>query len=475
VSGPADAGGRHVLVVGGGVAGITAALDCADAGARVTLVEVRRRLGGAAYSVHREGLHMDNGQHVFLRGCIAYRGLLARLGSTPLTAVQPRLRIPVLRPGHEPYVLRRGGLPAPAHLGWALARYPHLTLRARAGAARAALALMRIDADEPELDGRLLGQWLARHGQDERAIAALWDLIALPTLNLPAAEASLALGVFVFQQGLLTSADAGDIGFHVGTLSQILDAPARAALARAGVDVRLGWGAERIACRESGVEVHGRGDAGTLNGDALVLAVPHARAAGLLSPLIGEQAERWRGLGSSPIVNLHVLFDREVCEHQFAAGVHTPVQYVFDRSAAGGAPPGMQYLAVSLSGARAEMAMSVDELGARYVPAIEALLPRARGARVESFRVTREHAATFSAIPGSAALRPGPETTLPGVVLAGTWTATGWPATLESAVLSGHTAATRVLDGFERGTGAGAGGRREPSTGTGAAAIGAAL
>jgi squalene-associated FAD-dependent desaturase len=467
------AGGRHVIVVGGGLAGVTAALDCAQAGASVTLVEVRRRLGGAAYSVHRDGLQMDNGQHVFLRGCVAYRGLLARLGSTPLTAIQPRLRIPVLRPGHEPYVLRRSGLPAPAHLGAALARYPHLPLRARAGAVRAALALMRLRGGERELDSRLLGEWLAQHGQSERAIAALWDLIALPTLNLPAAEASLALGAFVFRQGLLTSADAGDIGFHVGTLSQILDTPARVALARAGVDVRLGWGAERIAHSERGVEVHGRGEAGVVRGDALVLAVPHARAAGLLSPLLGERAERWRGLGASPIVNLHVLFDRVVCEHAFAAGVDTPVQYLFDRSAAGGAPPGMQYLAVSLSGARAEMELSVEQLRARYVPAMQALLPRARRARVESFLVTREHAATFSATPGSAALRPPARTALPGVVLAGTWTATGWPATLEGAVLSGHEAAACVLAGPAAGDGAGAGRRgaqaREAGVGIGAA------
>jgi squalene-associated FAD-dependent desaturase len=401
--------------------------------------------------VQRDGLLMDNGQHVFLRGCLAYRGLLARLGSTPLTAVQRRLEIPVLSPGRKPYVLRRNALPAPAHLGWALARYPYLSLGARVRAVSAALALMRISGDERELDGRLLGAWLAEHGQDERSIGALWDLIALPTLNLPAAEASLALGVFVFQQGLLTSADAGDIGFHVGTLSQIIDAPARAALAHAGVEVRLGWGAERIAHSERGVEVHGRGDAGEVHADALVLAVPHTRAAGLLAPLIGDRAERWRGLGGSPIVNLHVVFDRVVCDHPFAAGVGTPVQYLFDRTSAGGAPQGMQYLAVSLSGARAEMALSVDELRARYVPALGELLPRAREARVESFHVTREHAATFSASPGSGALRPGARTPLPRVVLAGTWTATGWPATLEGAVLSGHEAAARVLAGSPPG------------------------
>ena len=144
-------GTGRVLVIGGGLAGIAAALDCAAAGASVTLLEVRRRLGGAAYSFERDGLELDNGQHVFLRCCPAYRALLARLGSEQLAFVQPRLEIPVLSPGHAPALLRRGSLPAPLHLAGALARYPHLTLGERAGAARAALALMRLDPTDEAL------------------------------------------------------------------------------------------------------------------------------------------------------------------------------------------------------------------------------------------------------------------------------------------------------------------------------------
>ena len=174
-------------------------------------MEVRPRLGGAAYSVSREGLEMDNGQHVFLRCCDAYRSLLARLGSDSLVSVQPRLEIPVLRPGREPYVLRRGSLPPPLHLAGGLARYRHLPLRERLGAARAALALMRLSPAPRTRSSRgsSLGQWLARHGQSPRAIASLWDLIALPTLNLPGREASLELGAFVFRTGLLAERRGG--------------------------------------------------------------------------------------------------------------------------------------------------------------------------------------------------------------------------------------------------------------------------
>jgi squalene-associated FAD-dependent desaturase len=440
-----------VLVIGGGLAGIAAALDCADAGARVTLVEVRRRLGGAAYSFERDGLSIDNGQHVFLRCCAAYRRLLHRLGSEQGVVVQERLRIPVLSPGNEPFVLRRSGLPTPLHLAGSLLRYPHLTLAARASAARAALALGRLDLDDPALERQTLGQWLEAHGQDAGAVAALWDLIALPTLNLPAAQASLALGAFVFQTGLLASASAGDIGFHERPLSETIADPALRALRSAGVDVSLGWRAEAIERAKSGFRVRGTGattddaDAGDRAASAVIVALPHARAAGLLEALHTERAGTLRRLEGSPIVNVHVVYDRPVCEHRFAAGVGTPVQYLFDRSAAGGVSAGCQYLAVSLSGAEEEMRMSVDELRERYLTALSALLPRARDARVESFFVTREHAATFRAVPGIARLRPDARTSTPGLALAGAWTNTGWPATLEGAVKSGHTAARVAL------------------------------
>jgi hydroxysqualene dehydroxylase len=463
-------GGPRIAVLGGGLAGIAAALDCARAGARVTLVEVRPRLGGAAYSFERDGLLIDNGQHVFLRCCTAYRALLARIGGEQGVFLQPRLQIPVVSPGGQVTVLRRSGLPAPLHLARALASYRHLTVAERLRAARAVLALGRLDPDAPELDRQTLGAWLAAHGQDQRTVAALWDLIALPTLNLPASQASLALGAFVFQQGLLERADAGDIGFHRRPLSEIIGEPAERALRTAGVEVKLGWRAERVQATGDGFAVWSSGGPEPAGGDglgadeqgatggseigegealsaaAVIVALPHSRAAALVEPLDPDTAAGARGLASSPIVNLHVVYDRHVCDPPFAAGVDTPVQYVFDRSDAGGVGEGRQYLAVSLSGADRELAMSVDALRERYLPALAELFPRARGAVVERFLATREHAATFRAVPGTAALRPGPQTAVPGLVLAGSWTATGWPATLEGAVRSGHAAALTALN-----------------------------
>jgi len=268
-----------------------------------------------------------------------------------------------------------------------------------------------------------------------------------PTLNARAAGASLALGAFVFRTALLSRADAGDIGFHSASLSEAIGEPAARALAEAGVEVLLGARAEALERIDGGVAVHGAGD--VLAADVGILAVPHARAAALLAELLPDTARRLAALRSSPIVNLHVVYDRPVCEEPFAAAVRTPVQYLLDRTSAGGVPAGCQYLAVSLSDAEREMQMSVDALHDTYLPALRELLPRAREARVERFLVTREHAATFRAAPGVAALRPPARTEVPGLVLAGAWTDTGWPATLEGAVLSGHAAAAEAVRQLE--------------------------
>ncbi|HEX3692998.1 MAG TPA: FAD-dependent oxidoreductase [Solirubrobacteraceae bacterium] len=493
---------RRVVVIGGGVAGIAAALDCADAGAQVTLIEVRPRLGGAAYSFERDGLCLDNGQHVFLRCYTAYRDLLARLGSDRMVEIQPRFAIPVLRPGGQRVTLRRSGLPAPFHLAGALARYSYLTPLQRVRAARAAIALARLDlvaaAVRERADGTSFGQWLAEHGQDERALALLWDLIALPALNVPALQGSLSLGAFTVREGLFSCNDAGDIGFHLRPFGETIAEPAQRVLAAAGVQVRLGTRVEAVRreggppAAPAGGKVFGRGegcggrersavvsagsDAGAKRGaglvvsaagvelvaDAVVCAIPHTRAADLLEPLLGErEASRWRRLGVSPIINVHVVYDRTVCDLPFAAGVETPVQYVFDRTEAvgldadrrspprsgrtAGSPGGQQCLAVSLSGAEREMEMDGEQLRRRYLGALAELFPAARDAEVRSVFVSREHAATFKATPGVDALRPPTRTRVEGLVLAGAWTRTGWPATLEGAVRSGHAAARAAI------------------------------
>ena len=433
----------RVIVVGGGLAGIAASLECARAGAAVTLLESRGRLGGAAYSFVRDGITADNGQHVFLRCCTAYRRLLAEIGAEDCVMLQPRLDIPVLAPGGVRGRLRRSGLPAPLHLAASLARYPLLSVGQRWGVARTMQALRRVDPDDPAADARSFGAWLAEHGQSEAAIDAIWDLIARPTLNLAPADASLAQAAQVFRVGLLQDRAASDVGYARVPLGEIHDRAAGRALAGAGVDVRLRHGATGIEPVSDGFSVSLSG-APALTASAVVLAVQPDRLARIIPGAAGVSADGLEALGSSPIVNLHIVFDRQVTDLAFAAGVRTPVQWFFDRTASSGVSDG-QYLAVSLSAAQDELSMTADELRSRYVGALGELLPEARGARVRTFFVTREHAATFRAAPGARALRPGARTRLSGLAVAGAFTDTGWPATMEGAVRSGLAAAHEVL------------------------------
>jgi protoporphyrinogen oxidase len=273
-------------------------------------------------------------------------------------------------------------------------------------------------------------------------VQALWDLIARPTLNVTADEASLAQAAQVFRTGLLTSASAGDVGWARAPLGDVHDGPARRALDSAGVEVRLRWRVERVVPGGGAWSVEGGGE--RVTADAVVVAVPHDRLEGLLPPGALAAPERLSELGTSPIINLHVAYDRRVMALPFAAAVRSPVQFVFDRTESSGLERG-QLLAISLSAADEDMQRRPEELRARYLPALAALFPAARSASVERFVVTREHAATFRAAPGAKALRPAARTLLPGLALAGAHTTTGWPATMEGAVRSGHTAANEVL------------------------------
>ena len=444
--------GRHAVVVGGGLAGVTAALALADAGVRVTLLEGRPRLGGLAFSFRRGDLTVDNGQHVYLRCCTAYRWFLDRIEGAELAPLQDRLDVPVVdvaRPeGRRLGRLRRDALPVPLHLGRSLAAYPHLSLAERAAVGRAALALKGLDLADPALDDQNFGDWLAAHGQSARAVEALWDLVGVATLNAVAGDASLSLAAMVFKTGLLSDPGAADIGWAHVPLGELHDRLARKALDSAGV---------RTEVRARVASVRADGDGGwsvqvpgeTLRADAVVLAVPQREAYELLPAGALDDPERLLGIDTAPILNVHVVYDRKVLARPFLAALGTPVQWVFDRTAASGLTEG-QYLAVSQSVAQDEIDEPVAVLRERYLPELRRLLPRTRGARVKDFFVTRERAATFVPAPGVGRLRPGVRTKAPGLYLAGAWTATGWPATMEGAVRSGVGAADAALGALGR-------------------------
>jgi squalene-associated FAD-dependent desaturase len=432
-----------VVVVGGGLAGITAALDCADAGAAVTLLESRSRLGGATWSFQRDGVWFDNGQHVFLRCCDEYRALLERLGVAGDVHLQDRFDLPVLRPHARAARLRRNRLPAPAHLVPSLLAYRHLSWHERATAGRAALAMRRLDPADAALDEQTFGSWLAAHGQSPASVARLWDLICVPTLNLPAAEASLALAAKVFRTGLLDDASGSDLGWARVPLGALHADAATRALAERGVDVVPRVHALEVSRRRGTTGFAVRTERGAWHADAAVVAVPNRVAAQLVPEAAAPGAPRgWAALGASPIVNVQVVYDRRVTDLPCAAAVDSPVQFVFDRTEPAGLRRG-QSLGVSISAADAIVGVRADALIARFTAELATLFPAARRANVLDAVVTREQAATFRGVPGTARLRPRAQTAWPGLALAGAWTATGWPATMEGAVRSGH-AASRV-------------------------------
>ncbi|MEU9972055.1 hydroxysqualene dehydroxylase HpnE [Streptomyces sp. NPDC051014] len=439
--------GRTAVVIGGGLAGVTTALALADAGIRVTLLEGRPRLGGLAFSFRRGDLTVDNGQHVYLRCCTAYRWFLDRIESAALAPMQDRLDVPVLdlaKPeGRRLGRLRRDPLPVPLHLGRSLASYPHLSLAERARVGRAALALRALDLGDPALDAQDFGGWLAAHGQSARAVEALWDLVGVATLNAVARDSSLALAAMVFKTGLLSDPGAADIGWAHVPLGELHDELARKALDSAGVRTEVRTRVTSVSHNENGtwsVQVPGE----THTADTVVLAVAQREAYDLLPEGALDAPENLLEIGTAPILNVHVVYDRTVLTKPFFAALGSPVQWVFDRTHASGLREG-QYLALSQSAAQDEIDAPVAVLRERYLPELERLLPGARGAGVKDFFVTRERTATFAPTPGVGRLRPGTRTKAPGLYLAGAWTATGWPATMESAVRSGVNAADAVL------------------------------
>jgi squalene-associated FAD-dependent desaturase len=443
---------RRAVVVGGGLAGITTSLVLAERGWGVTLVEARPRLGGRATSYRRGELTVDNGQHVFLRCCTAYRGLLDRLGAGPetgLTHLQDRLDIPLKSAADAGTArLRRTGLPAPLHLAVALGGYGLLPLRDRAKLGGPAFALRRTDPASLAVDEQGFGHFLREKGQSRAAIDRLWSVISTATLNIAPDDASLALAAKVFRTGLLETNDGADLGYATVPLGRIHDELARKALDAAGVTVLDATKAEPLAdsasTRSVGV-VDRSGQRVELPADAIVLAVPHDVAASLLPT--PHHPTAFAKLGHSPILNIHLRYDRPVLDGPFLAAVDTPAQWIFDRTAASGLDgPAGRYLAVTVSAADDLSETPTRELAALFEAELARLLPKTKQARLEEVFVTREQHATFRQERGSAPLRPGPATGMAGVYLAGAWTATGWPDTMESAVRSGINAARLVVD-----------------------------
>jgi hydroxysqualene dehydroxylase len=422
--------GARVVVAGGGLAGIAAAIEASALGARVTLVERRPYLGGKAFSFTEPGtgVEIDNGQHVHLGCCTAYTALLARLGTIGLTTLQESLHVDVRDRAGRHGVLTERRLPPPLHMAPAFLRYGLLSPAERGRAAAALTALAALGpAGRDALDDITFGEWLRDHGQRDAAIERFWDVVVLPTCNDRSDRVSAALAAFVVTEGLMRTRGGAAIGWSRVGLSQLVDAPTRRQVSHAGGDVLTGRAVARA--HAGGVVLD---DGREMAADAVVLALPPARAQAVCPAALPVDPD----LGHSPIVNVHLWYDRPVLDRPMLAVVDSPVQWMFDRTAMTGEGAPGQHVGLSLSGAHAEMGVPRADLAEAMDREVRALFPGSR-AVLGTWAVTKDPRATFAPSPGQASRRPGPMTPLPGVVLAGAWTATGWPATMEGAVRSG--------------------------------------
>ena len=429
----------RVAVVGGGLAGIAAALSAADAGAQVTLLERRPHLGGLTTSIERDGLSFDNGQHVFLRCCTAYRAFLERIGGSDQVYLQKRLNVPVLGPDGKRSAIWRSDLPAPFHLAVSLLRYQPLSWKERLRLLGPVLALRRMDPRDPSLDTISFAKWLGKRHQSPQAIDRLWNLIIQPTVNVSSNDASLALATQVFRIGFLDRADGADMGWSKVPLAQLHGENARRALDESGVETLLNTSVTSISGSADSFTVET--NSGHVTADRVIVATPPRTAASL--GVVSDVALADE-LGMSPIVNIHFVFDRKVTDLALCACLDSPIEFLFDRTDASGATSG-QCLVVSLSAADRYMTIGSSELAATFLEELHRLLPRSRDAKVVTSVVTREHGATFRATPGIEARRAAIASAVPGVFLAGAWCDTGWPATMEGAVRSGNESALLAL------------------------------
>jgi squalene-associated FAD-dependent desaturase len=403
----------RVAVVGGGLAGLAAALELVEAGHEVVVHEARPTLGGAVQTLpERDGDPQpppDNGQHIALGCCTEYVSFLERIGSAGGVR-RERLALPVIDERG------RASAIAPGPLG--LLRYRHLSLGDKVGVARATQRLAKLEPGDH--DGESFGALLRRLGTSDRSIDRFWDVFVRPALNIPSDDASAALGLFTVQTALLGPREWSDLLLPTAPLGELHGDAAERALEDAGASVRTG---ARVASLDE------------LDADAIVVAVPPAESARLL----GEDDP---GLDDFPIVSVHLLLDRPILRSPLAALLGSPAHWVFDRGALTGHPPERgQYLTVVSSGAPELL----DVRGRDLVELMAGeLVGRLGAAELLWSRVSREPAATFAARPGTAVARPGPATGRPNVVRAGAWTDTGWPATMEGAVRSGRAAAREL-------------------------------
>lgn len=440
------------IVIGAGFAGLSAATRLAKRGAKVLVLESRARLGGraTAFEDRESGETVDNGQHIML-GC--YTGtfeFLADVGASGNVRLDPQLAVTMIDRAGRRTRLSCPSLPPPINLIAGLLDWSALDWRDRAAVLRmrTPLALARKEITRgtgaiAASPGETVENWLIRNGQTARLRELLWDPLALAALNQPPSEAAAPPFARVLAEMFGPDPRAASIALPVKPLDEMYAEPARKYIEAHGGLVKTGSPAT-VHVAGGRAEVVSGSDRWSAGG--IVVAVPWFALGEVFQGELGAfetVIARARKTSASPIVTVNLWFDRPLFEEPFIGLPGRTMQWVFDkRTIVGG---NLTHLSLVSSGAAAVVARSNEDLiAAAYQELLDAL-PDARTASLRKSSVIREPRATFSLAPGQPE-RPGTATPFPGVALAGDWIQTGLPATIESAVRSGHLAAQALAN-----------------------------
>lgn len=436
---------RSAIVMGGGIAGIAAAVRLSQSGVTVTLLETSRRLGGRASS-HVDpatGERVDNCQHVLLGCCTNLVDLYAQLGVADRIAWFSDLHF-FDKLGHHD-VLVADEMPAPLHLSRSMMDFRCLTLVEKLAISRGMLAMMRLGRiGREKLHDQTFEQYLRSVGQPDGAIKKFWDVVIVSALNRWARDAAAPHAIQVFQEGFLAHRDAYRMGVATIPLAELYDA-AIPVIEKGGGTVEFGASVKTI--NDDGSQVTGvtLADGRTLTADTYISALPFDRLAKVASDDLRSRDARLAGLNEfthSPILGIHLHFAEAVCEHPHMIFVDSPLQWVFNKVDEGD----RQYLHGVISAADDWVDKPADAIIAMAVEELAAYCPRAARVPLAHARVIKEKRATFASRPGLEPHRPVEAGDTANLLLAGDWTATGWPATMEGAARSGYRAAAAMLD-----------------------------
>ena len=445
-----------MIVIGGGLAGLAAGVALAESGWRVRLFEQRPFLGGRATSyVLPDGEHVDNCQHVTLGCCSNLEDFYRRVGVAGKIKFFDRLLF--LDPQGRRGEIQARFLPAPFHLTGSFAAFAPLTLLDKLSIARAMLDILRTKgkpSDRHENGDISMLEWLRRRGQTKRAIERFWRVVLVSALNEELARTDARFGVDVFWKAFLSNSTGYRMGVPAVPLANLYDG-CKSEIERRGGEVVLRAPVRGLKI-ENGELAGLRFDEGREEtSDAYVFAVPHTALAELLPQSMKQSDPSLANLDKikvAPITGVHFWFDRPVMTELFVTLLDTTTQWIFNKTAlyadsngAGQNSAAGQYLQLVVSASYNLLQKPRQEIIDLCLTEVRQAMPAARDAELVKATVIKEAAATFSPEPGVDRWRPKQQTSIPRLFLAGDWTDTGWPATMEGAVRSGYLAAEALF------------------------------